>query len=96
MAAAAGAGDGAGDGADSKAALEALDAAVAALHRWAAKEEHWKLLVAWHRAHGYAATALAALDEHLAKEKGPPPKEKLELRLDLRELGGRGASATCP
>ena len=70
------------------AALERLDAGVAALHAWAPKDEHWQLLVAWHRAHGRPATALQALDDHLGKEKGLAPKDKLELRLELLgELG---------
>ena len=70
------------------AALERLDAGVAALHAWAAKDEHWALLVAWHRAHARPATALQALDDHLGKDKGLPPKDKLELRLELLgELG---------
>ena len=65
--------------------LVELDAALGALHRWAAPAEHWKLLVSWHRAHGRCASALAALEEHLVKEKGPPPREKLELKAALLE-----------
>ena len=74
--------------APSEARLAALDAAVAALHKWAAPSEHWKLLVGWHKAHGRHASALAALDEHLGKEKGPPPKDKLESRAALLEALG--------
>ena len=44
--------------------------------------------MAWHRAHGRHATALAALDEHLGKEKGLPPRDKLELRLKLLDQLG--------
>ena len=72
--------------------LAELDAALAALHRWAPPAEHWKLLVSWHRAHGRCATALVALEEHLnlkaTKDKGPPPREKLELRASLLEALG--------
>ena len=48
--------------------------------------------MSWHRAHGRCATALVALEEHLnlkaTKDKGPPPREKLELRASLLEALG--------
>ena len=65
------------------AALSRLDAAMADLHKWAEPAEHWKLHVDWHAAHGRYATALKALDEHLGKEKGAPPKDKLQKRIAL-------------
>jgi len=81
---------GGGTDAAEKVALERLDAAVSALHAWAAPADHWKLLVEWHRKHGRRASAVQALDEHLGKEKGPAPKDKLELRIEL--LAGLGWS----
>ena len=68
--------------------LAAADAAVAALHKWAAPTEHVKLAIKWHGAHGRHATALTMLNESLATEKKPPSKEDLELQNELLdELG---------
>lgn len=69
-------------------ALQQLDEAMAALHRWAPPTEHAKLAAAWHGLHGRHALALTALDDALAKEKGAPAKADVEARLaPLRALG---------
>ena len=55
--------------------------------------------LAWHgtaapRTAGRYASALAALEEQSAKDKGPPPREKLELKAELLEALGWAHWAT--
>ena len=74
--------------------LAALDAAVAALHKWAAATEHVKLTCRWHVAHGRLATALGVLSESVSKEKKAPSKDDLELKAELLEKLGWAHWAT--
>jgi hypothetical protein len=68
--------------------LEALDKAMAELHKWAPPGEHVDLACKWHRVHGRYATAYEAVSEAMGKEKGTPKKEHLELKAALlAELG---------
>ena len=68
--------------------LATVDAAVAALHKWAKPEDHAKLTCRWHRAHGRHATALSVLTDSLAKEKTPPSKESISQQLEIVEALG--------
>jgi len=69
-------------------ALARLDEALVDLHQWAAPSEHVKATCRWHKAHGRAASALAALSQSLEKDKVPPSKESLELQISLMEALG--------
>ena len=67
--------------------LTTVDAAVAALHKWA-KPRSTRSSRRWHRAHGRHATALSVLTDSLAKEKTPPSKESIAQQLEIVEALG--------